>query len=174
MQMAANTLLAGNRVVWIDTSHPFPASRLVSMISAHSHPEGDPLGHLSSLQILQVPTLAHLLALFLHPLPSFPPEGTALVVIDNIATAFGAAFPPGLDDYNKRNDRGQSSGGKASPSGKGSHSGKAAQPTVKKFSIMADLMKSFDRLALTHGLAVGSLPCRQTASSIKDLNESHA
>lgn len=161
MQMAANALLSGGRVVWIDTSHPFPASRLVSMISAHSQPEEDPLSYLSHLQILQAPSLAHLLALFMHPVPSFPPERTALIVIDNIATPFTAAYLPGHEDFNRKNtDRAQNTGvgGTASPRGKGSPSHKAAPPrdsaSTRKFAIMADLMKVLGVLATKRGLAV--------------------
>lgn len=161
MQMAANALLSGGRVVWVDTSHPFPASRLVSMISAHAQPEEDPLSYLSHLQILQAPSLAHLLALFMHPLPSFPPERTALIVVDNIATPFTAAYLPGHEDFNRKNaDRSQNPGvgGTASPRGKGSLSHKAAPPrdsaSTRKFAIMADLMKALGVLATKRGLAV--------------------
>lgn len=159
--MAANALLSGGRVVWIDTSHPFPASRLVSMISAHAQPEEDPLSYLSHLQILHAPSLAHLLALVIHPVSSFPPERTALVVIDNIATPFTAAYLPGHEDFNRKNtDRPQnpSGGGTASPRSKGSPSHKAAPPrdtaSTRKFAIMADFMKSLGALATKRGLAV--------------------
>lgn len=161
MQMAANALLSGGEVVWIDTSHPLPVPRLVSIISAHAQPEEDPLSYLSHVQILQAPSLAHLLALFMYPVSSFPPERTALVVVDNIATLFAAAYPPGHEDFNnkKNTDRPQHpGGGTASPRGKGSPGRKAAPPrdtaSTRKFAIMADLMKSLSSLATKRGLAV--------------------
>lgn len=158
MQMAANVLLSGGRVVWIDTSHPFPASRLVSMISAHAQPEEDPLSYLSHLQILHAPSLAHLLALVMHPVSSFPPERTALVVIDNIATPFTAAYLPGHEDFNRKNTQNPGGSGTASPRSKGSPSHKAAPPrdtaSTRKFAIMADFMKSLGALATKRGLAV--------------------
>lgn len=163
MQMAANALLSGDRVVWIDTSHPLPTSRLVSMISARTQPEEDPLSYLSHVRILQAPSLAHLLALFMHPVPSFPPERTGLVVVDNIATLFAAAYLPGHEDFNRKNtDRLQrpSGGGSgtSSPRGKGSPGHRATPPrdsaSTRKFAIMADLMKSLSALAMKRGLAI--------------------
>lgn len=160
MQMAANALLSGGEVVWIDTSHPLPVSRLVSMVSAHAQPEEDPLSYLSHVQILQAPSLAHLLALFMYPVSSFPPERTALVVVDNIATLFAAAYLPGHEDFNNRKsaDRPQHLGGTSSPRGKGSPGHKAGIPrdtaSTRKFAIMADLMKSLGSLATKRGLAI--------------------
>lgn len=160
MQMAANALLSGGEVVWIDTSHPLPVSRLVSMVSAHAQPEEDPLSYLSHVQILQAPSLAHLLALFMYPVSSFPPERTALVVVDNIATLFAAAYLPGHEDFSNRKsaDRPQHPGGTSSPRGKGSPGPKVALPrdtaSTRKFAIMADLMKSLSSLATKRGLAI--------------------
>lgn len=160
MQMAANALLSGGEVVWIDTSHPLPVSRLVSIISAHAQPEEDPLSYLSHMQVLQAPSLAHLLVLFMYPVSSFPPDRTALVVVDNIATLFAAAYLPGHENFNNRNniDRPQHPSGTASPRGKGSPSHKAAPPrdtaSTRKFAVMADLMKSFGSLATKRGLAI--------------------
>lgn len=38
-------------------------------------------------------TLAHLLVLFLHPTPHFPPENTDLIIIDSLSAPFATAFP---------------------------------------------------------------------------------
>lgn len=40
-----------------------------------------------------VPTLAHLLALFVHPPTVFPPQGTALIVVDSVSTLFDSTYP---------------------------------------------------------------------------------
>lgn len=88
-----------------------------------------------------------------------------LVVIDNIATLFAAAYLPGHEDFNNRKntDRpqhpgGGGGGGAASPRGKGLPSHKAAPPrdtaSTRKFAIMADLMKSLGSLATKRGLAI--------------------
>ncbi|KAK8218954.1 P-loop containing nucleoside triphosphate hydrolase protein [Phyllosticta capitalensis] len=54
---------------------------------------------------LFAPTLAHLLALFVRPAPSFPPDDTALVVIDSVSTLFDYAYPrTGSGTGNKNDD----------------------------------------------------------------------
>ncbi|KAI5841158.1 P-loop containing nucleoside triphosphate hydrolase protein [Morchella snyderi] len=149
MQMAANTLLSGHRVTWIDTSHPLPKSRLLSMIAAQARPDEDPQGYMASLKTWHARSLPHLLALFLHPLPgsTFPPEGTGLVVIDNVGTVFTAAFPPGSEDFNKKLPAG------ADKRGSGSASPGPKQPP-RKFAVMVDLVKALERLAVTRKIAI--------------------
>ncbi|CUS09131.1 unnamed protein product [Tuber aestivum] len=136
LQSAANALLSGdgNRVVWIDTSHPLPVSRLGAMLSR----SGDPRELFPNLQTIRAPTLAHLLALVVHPLPTFPPENTTLVVIDNVSTPFTAAFPPGMED------EGAGGGGR----------GKKEPVGVRRFAIMGDLISALGKLAGSKGVAV--------------------
>lgn len=45
-----------------------------------------------------VPTLSHLLALLLHPVKSFPPTGTSLIVVDSLSALIDSAYPRGSDD----------------------------------------------------------------------------
>ncbi|RPA90082.1 P-loop containing nucleoside triphosphate hydrolase protein [Choiromyces venosus 120613-1] len=139
LQSAANALLCGdgNRVAWVDTSHPLPISRLGAMLAR----SGDPREHFPNLQTIRTPTLAHLLALVMHPLYTFPPENTSLVVIDNVSTPFTAAFPPGMED-----DGGGGGGG----GGKG----KKEPVGVRRFAIMGDLISALSKLAASRGVAV--------------------
>jgi hypothetical protein len=47
------------------------------------------------------PTLAHVLALFVHPPASFPPPNTSLVVIDSLSTLIDNAYPRNVENKNK-------------------------------------------------------------------------
>ncbi|KAG0135011.1 P-loop containing nucleoside triphosphate hydrolase protein [Tuber indicum] len=136
LQSAANALLSGDgtRVVWIDTSHPLPVSRLGAILSR----SGDPRELFPNLQTIRTPTLAHLLTLVVHPLPTFPPENTSLIVIDNVSTPFTAAFPPGMEE------EGGGGGGKV----------KTEPVGVRRFAIMGDLISALGKLAGSKGVAV--------------------
>lgn len=49
------------------------------------------------------PSLPHLLALFLHPPPTFPPTNTSLIIIDSVSTILENAFiHTGLDRYTEQ------------------------------------------------------------------------
>jgi len=53
-----------------------------------------PANPLVNFHHLTTPTLPHLLSLLLHAPPSFPPDGTTLLVIDSLSTLSSTAFPP--------------------------------------------------------------------------------
>ncbi|KAH0536144.1 hypothetical protein FGG08_006966 [Glutinoglossum americanum] len=104
MQICANALRAGEAVVWVDTSFALPGPRLQEILTAAINPSlkaSQPSQLLDqSLQDLldnfhhfNAPTLSHILALLLHPAPSFPPMKTGLIVVDAISTLFGSEFP---------------------------------------------------------------------------------
>ena len=82
-----------------------------------------------------------------HPLPTFPPEHTSLVVIDNVSTPFTAAFPPGMEDG----------------AGGGGGRGKREPVGVRRFAIIGDLISALGKLAGSKGVAVRFL---STASQI--------
>ncbi|KAF2489486.1 hypothetical protein BU16DRAFT_182923 [Lophium mytilinum] len=114
MQAAVNALRAGGRVVWIDGAAPLVARRLEELLSApptdetpSSIPSTAP--KLSSAELrnrfhhYKPSTLAHLLALIIHPPSSFPPPDTSLIVIDSLSTLFDNAYPRNADDRSTRN-----------------------------------------------------------------------
>jgi hypothetical protein len=55
----------------------------------------------SQFRHLMAPTLAHLLALFLRPPPSFPPPDTSLIVIDSLSTLLDDAYPRNAHERSK-------------------------------------------------------------------------
>lgn len=94
LQVASDALRAGDKVVWIDTASPLPGPRLRRVI-ANSSPSStiQPETLLSQLTHFTVPTLSHLLVLFLHPTKNFPPAGTALIVVDTVSDPLSTSFP---------------------------------------------------------------------------------
>ncbi|KAF2836136.1 P-loop containing nucleoside triphosphate hydrolase protein [Patellaria atrata CBS 101060] len=109
IQACVSALRAGDDVVWIDAAAPLAPRRVKEILSASlSYKKGatalTPIPHLSSDDLAQhfhhytTPTLPHLLALLVHPPPSFPPPGTSLIVIDSISTVFENAYPHIISD----------------------------------------------------------------------------
>jgi hypothetical protein len=89
------------------------------------------------------PSLAHLLALLLHPrVDTFPAE-TALVVVDSASTVFTAAFPPGMEVRGSR---------------------KSKLASARRFPIMATLVTELGRLAAVRNCVV--LVCQQMNTRI--------
>ncbi|KAI0972598.1 P-loop containing nucleoside triphosphate hydrolase protein [Xylaria arbuscula] len=105
MQVAANTLLDGGKVVWV--------GRLSKVIgSSCSIPGGtttplDAPDAIAHLVHYFTPTLAHFIGLLCKPEPSSVPAGTSLVVIDGLSGLINHAFPKNLDPH--RNYKGPSS-----------------------------------------------------------------
>lgn len=89
----------------VDASSNVVASRLQNMILAtmkNADPKGPPDtpdALLRNLHHYSTPSLPHLLALFMHAPALFPPQGTALVVIDDVSNVFDNAYPRNAVDY---------------------------------------------------------------------------
>jgi len=89
------------------------------------------------------PSLAHILALLLHPrVDTFPAE-TALVVVDSASTVFTAAFPPGMEVRGSR---------------------KSKLASARRFPIMTTLVTELGRLAAVRNCVV--LVCQQMNTRI--------
>ncbi|GAE00178.1 conserved hypothetical protein [Paecilomyces variotii No. 5] len=103
MKTATNVLLAEEKVVWIDTGSPIHTPRLRAMLRKNinstkdrssSLETGDAVDSLMANFIhFRAQSLPHLLALLLRPPACFPPEGTALLVVDTISGPFPSYFP---------------------------------------------------------------------------------
>lgn len=125
LQLVADVLESAETsesVCWIDTSSNLVRSRLFELIwkqrapsneeSATANPlqsqftEEDILG--GRLNYLRVNSLPHLLALVVHPLPSFPQSNTALVVIDGLANLIlsQASPAPSINNSNRTAEHG--------------------------------------------------------------------
>lgn len=92
LQVAANALKAGSRVFWIDTSYNAGRSRLASLVGS------DHANNLRLVHFDYVPRITVLFGRLFNRARVFPPPDTALLVIDNIGTAYHADFPPGMDN----------------------------------------------------------------------------
>jgi len=97
---------------------------------------------------LTAPTLPHLLALFLHPMPNFPPPGTALIVLDSLSTVFDTAF---------------STPASSKPLSQKTDSEKWA--ANRRFALQADLIAALNKLAAVHDAAV--LVTSQTVTRVR-------
>lgn len=95
-----------------------------------------------------IPTLAHLLALFMHPPSSFPPPNTSLIVIDSISTLFDNAYPRNADGRAAKN-----------------RSDQARWAAGRKFAVMNELISTLTKLAAMHDIAL--LLTSQTITRIR-------
>lgn len=95
-----------------------------------------------------VPTLAHLLALFMHPPSSFPPPNTSLIVIDSLSTLFDNAYPRNPDEHGSKNRNDQ-----------------ARWAAGRKFAVMNELIAALTKIAAMHDIAL--LVTSQTITRIR-------
>ncbi|KAJ5137105.1 hypothetical protein N7448_005659 [Penicillium atrosanguineum] len=86
LNIAAQAIRDGGKVVWIDTGSPLPAHRLQAMTS-----------NLDGVIHFRAHTLPHLLALLMRPPKGFPPEETSLIVIDSVSCLFPSYFPNAVE-----------------------------------------------------------------------------
>ena len=97
---------------------------------------------------MALPTLAHLLALFVHAPAAFPPQNTSLVVIDSLATLVDNAYPRNIDDRMARNKTEQS-----------------RWAAGRRFAIINELIATFTKFAAVHDIAL--LVTSQTITRIR-------
>lgn len=148
MQTTANALQAGDHVVWVDATVPLVPRRLDEFLSV-PRPVRNPAADLTSPPSFSVdevrshfhhyttPTLAHLLAMFIHPQPSFPPLNTSLIVIDSLSTLFDNSYPRNPEDRGPKNKN------------------DAARWTAgRKFAVMNDLLSKLGKTAALHNIAI--------------------
>lgn len=86
---------------------------------------------------MAAPTLAHLLALFVHPPAAFPPRNTSLVVVDSLATLVDNAYPRNVDDRVAKNKTEQT-----------------RWAAGRRFAIINELIATFARFAAVHDIAM--------------------
>lgn len=82
-------------------------------------------------------SLAHLLALFMHPPSSFPPPNTSLIVIDSLSTLFDNAYPRTADARASKNQNDQ-----------------ARWAAGRKFAVMNELIATLTKIAAMHDIAL--------------------
>jgi len=100
LSTAVQTLLHNSRVTWLAADTPLHGHRLRTFVErALNSSERTQFGSNNRLECLkrfkymQIPSLAHLLALVLHPCSEFLSDGTSLVVIEGINTIVDLDYP---------------------------------------------------------------------------------
>ena len=162
MQVASNALHMGDRVVWIDTGAPMPSLRFKEILNSYSistgqdPPSSPPVAGsindlLDNLTYFNVHTLPHLLVLFLHPTAKFPPEKTALIVVDNISAPFATAFPRSSDAKMSSLDMALKN--------------KLQWAANRKWAVAGDFAASMNKMAALKNAAI--LAINQVATSMK-------
>ncbi|KAL5117103.1 hypothetical protein ACEQ8H_004928 [Pleosporales sp. CAS-2024a] len=143
IQAAVNALHEGQHAVWVEGAcAPLVPLRLLHVFSASrdtpptASPQraADSCGISTRFHHFVAPTLAHLLALFMHPPASFPPKDTSLVVVDSLSTLIENAYPRHVEGKNKNE-----------------HSRWAAG---RRFTIINEIMATLSRFAALHNVAL--------------------
>ncbi|KAL4818433.1 P-loop containing nucleoside triphosphate hydrolase protein [Aspergillus spinulosporus] len=96
LNVASNALLAGGKVVWIDTGSPLPRLRLRDVLqkSIEASKSSQTVEELvQNLTHIRAQSLPHILALLLHPPSAFPPQDCRLLVVDSASGPFASYFP---------------------------------------------------------------------------------
>lgn len=123
-----------------DATTAFAPCRLNDLVAANpsanaSEPDQDT--RLDRFHAYSTPTVAHLLALTLHPPQSFPPPGTALMVIDDLHAIFELSYP-----RNRANTF-------------SSHKSEAARWAAgRRYGIMGTLISALKKLAAFNDMAI--------------------
>ncbi|XP_014559035.1 hypothetical protein COCVIDRAFT_13963 [Bipolaris victoriae FI3] len=143
IQAAVSALREGQRVIWVDAAcAPLVRHRIDDILVPY------PDEMRSRFQYTVAPTLAHVVALFVHPPASFPPQNTSLVVIDSLATLVDNAYPRHTDDRIAKNRTDQ-----------------ARWAAGRRFAIISELIAAFTRFAALHDLVL--LITSQTITRIR-------
>ena len=100
------------------------------------------------------PTLAHLLALTIHPTPTFPPLDCSLLVIDSVSTPFVTSYPR-HDNRSIKADQKKSKKAEA-----------AAWAASRKWAVMGDFAAKLSKFAAIRNFAV--LMTSQTTTKIQN------
>lgn len=90
----------------------------------------------SRFHYLQIPTLAHLLALFIHAHTAFPPKHTSLVVIDSITTVVDNTYPRNVDERIKNKTE------------------QSRWAAGRRYAVINDLIAALTKFAALHDVAV--------------------
>jgi hypothetical protein len=98
--------------------------------------EAPPDALLSHFHHLAASTLAHLLALFMHPPASFPHSDTSLVVVDSLSTLIDNAYPRNTDDRVKNK------------------TDQSKWAAARRYAVISDMIATFTRFAALHDIAL--------------------
>lgn len=136
-------------IICLDTTYNLVGTRFKDILngsvrepsSGNTDAAEEPEKRIKKFHHYMVTTLAHLLALLTHPLETFPPSDTSLLVIDSVSTLFALAFP-------KANDDGSSN---QTPIKK---SDDAQWASGRRWAVMSDFISKLGKLAVTKNIAI--------------------
>ncbi|KAL8671426.1 MAG: hypothetical protein Q9168_004078 [Polycauliona sp. 1 TL-2023] len=147
LQAAANALLAGGSVIWIDTTYIVSGRRLKDLLEysfqaenqsvQDREPVNDMLGRFYHFM---APTLPHLMALLAHSTARFPPEGATLLIVDSISTPFNQAFASSNKFHEQRSA--------------GKKNDVAHWASGRRWAVLTDLISAIAKLAATRKMAI--------------------
>ena len=172
IQIAVNVLRSfdhHNNAVWIDTGTPLIPHRVRQILSGYKVPGGTEIPSsppvaetreqtLDRFHCLHVTSLPHLLTMFLHPPPEFPPPNTALIVIDDLSRLLLTTLPRSSARLRKVDATNTTISS-------GLREKLTKKAAIRKWTIISELASGMSRLAIRHDLAVVVL--NQTATSVK-------
>lgn len=172
IQAAVNALHSSspqNGVVWLDTGAVLPGPRFKQIFAAYKPPQShdsrssprvaEPAeSQLDNVSYFNVPTLAHLLVLFLHSTSIFPPPRTSLIVVDNVSALFATAFPRSVDRR-----------GLGSTFAESARNAAQQRAANRKWAVAGDLAVAMAKMATLHHVAV--LVVNQVATSLKGVRK---
>lgn len=141
MQTCVSALSAGEEVIWVDAATSLYKPRLQEILTSCT--ENTPLAAadlLKRFHYFATPTVAHLLALVVHPPPRFPPAGTSLIVLDTISFLFDIAYPRNTNSKPYATTKNAQDASRWSSS--------------RRFAVMGTLINSLSKMAAMHDIAV--------------------
>ncbi|KUL85408.1 hypothetical protein ZTR_06973 [Talaromyces verruculosus] len=188
LNIAARVLTAGEdeKVIWIDTGSPIPTPRLrdllINNLKSSTTTTNDEATEeeldtklndcITRFIHIRAHSLPHLLSLFTHPPPTFPPKETSLIVIDTISAPYQSYFPNatelksrlGLKPAPTPQDQGS---GLPGPGSGPAQAHQLQWLLNRKWNVTSDMINRISKLAAVHNLAVVLL--NQTHTKIKGL-----
>ncbi|KAI1447606.1 P-loop containing nucleoside triphosphate hydrolase protein [Annulohypoxylon stygium] len=139
IQLAANILCQGEKVIWVDGFHPISPRRLHDVIvstQSPSSPSPTPPsieGQTDNFLHFRAPTLAHLIGLLCKPTSNAIPDNTSLIVIDTLSSLLNHAYPRSFET--RRSQKGPG-------------------PSARRLQVLQFLISMLQKLAATRDLCI--------------------
>ncbi|KAI1461525.1 P-loop containing nucleoside triphosphate hydrolase protein [Annulohypoxylon moriforme] len=139
IQLAANVLRQGEKVIWVDGFHPISPRRLHDVIVSTQYPSSPstttPLidNQTDNFLHFRAPTLAHLIGLLCKPTSNAIPSNTSLIVIDTLSSLINHAYPRNFETRRPQ---------------------KGPGPSARRLQVLQFLISTLQKLAATRDLCI--------------------
>ncbi|KAI1143152.1 P-loop containing nucleoside triphosphate hydrolase protein [Hypoxylon sp. FL0543] len=139
VQLAANALRQGEKVIWVDGFHSVSAGRLHDVITSTLHSSSASTTTPSiedqkkNFLHFQTPTLAHFIGLLCKPAANAIPGDTSLIVVDSLSSLVNYTFPRNFET--RRSQKGPG-------------------PAARRLQILQFLISTLQKLAATRDICV--------------------